>query len=159
MGTQILAKQQGLVKIKLEELVYESRRLETTRTEEIYRLREETINLFKQMEKRVYEEGAKTKAFVQLSHNVERGKEYSAEQRILDFLRFDTMEDRHIGTRPAHEKTLSWIFEETLSTDASQPHTNSVEWLKSDDSLFWISGKPGSGKSTVMKYLCTSFLH
>lgn len=85
MGTQILAKQQGLVRIKLEELVYESRRLEATRTEEIYRLREDIINLFRQMEKGVYEEGAKTKAFAQLSHNVERGKEYSAKQRILDF--------------------------------------------------------------------------
>jgi NACHT domain len=28
-----------------------------------------------------------------------------------------------------------------------------VKWLKSDDSIYWITGLPGSGKSTLMKYL------
>lgn len=28
-----------------------------------------------------------------------------------------------------------------------------MEWLQGDDSLFWITGKSGSGKSTMMKYL------
>ncbi|KAL7916222.1 hypothetical protein GGI35DRAFT_473518 [Trichoderma velutinum] len=28
-----------------------------------------------------------------------------------------------------------------------------TSWLQSDESLFWISGKPASGKSTFMKYL------
>ena len=28
-----------------------------------------------------------------------------------------------------------------------------MDWLQSDDHIFWISGKPGSGKSTLMKYL------
>jgi hypothetical protein len=29
------------------------------------------------------------------------------------------------------------------------------DWLKSDDSIYWISGKPGSGKSTLMLFLIT----
>ena len=28
-----------------------------------------------------------------------------------------------------------------------------MDWLRSDDPVFWIQGKPGSGKSTLMKYL------
>lgn len=28
-----------------------------------------------------------------------------------------------------------------------------VDWLSEGDEIFWISGKPGSGKSTLMKYL------
>ena len=28
-----------------------------------------------------------------------------------------------------------------------------MNWLRSDNRIFWISGKPGSGKSTLMKYL------
>ena len=28
-----------------------------------------------------------------------------------------------------------------------------MDWLRSDNGIFWISGKPGSGKSTLMKYL------
>ncbi|KAH7025060.1 uncharacterized protein B0I36DRAFT_387436 [Microdochium trichocladiopsis] len=30
---------------------------------------------------------------------------------------------------------------------------NFGDWLKSDDKLYWISGKPGSGKSTLVKYI------
>ncbi|ETN39405.1 uncharacterized protein HMPREF1541_05628 [Cyphellophora europaea CBS 101466] len=32
------------------------------------------------------------------------------------------------------------------------PHSF-VEWLEGDDDLFWISGKPGSGKSTLMDFI------
>jgi len=28
-----------------------------------------------------------------------------------------------------------------------------IEWLESDHKLYWISGKPGSGKSTLMKFI------
>ncbi|KAF5545951.1 hypothetical protein FMEXI_5867 [Fusarium mexicanum] len=28
-----------------------------------------------------------------------------------------------------------------------------IDWLKSDQPVYWISGKPGSGKSTLMKFL------
>ncbi|UKZ60602.1 uncharacterized protein TrAtP1_001874 [Trichoderma atroviride] len=31
-----------------------------------------------------------------------------------------------------------------------------TSWLQSDEKLFWISGKPGSGKSTFLKYLHTN---
>ena len=31
-----------------------------------------------------------------------------------------------------------------------------MDWLRSDDRVFWIEGKPGSGKSTLMKYLTES---
>ncbi|KAI0835164.1 hypothetical protein F5Y06DRAFT_276867 [Hypoxylon sp. FL0890] len=33
------------------------------------------------------------------------------------------------------------------------PWDNFSDWLKSDSSIYWISGKPGSGKSTLMKYI------
>lgn len=29
-------------------------------------------------------------------------------------------------------------------------------WLRSEQTLFWISGKPGSGKSTLTKFLASS---
>lgn len=154
MGIQVLSHQQGVVKMKLEELMYENSRLGAARTEELLQLRNDTINHFKQMEQGMNEEGAKTRAFIHLSHNVEKGKEYSAEQRILDCLRFETMEDRHVSIQSAHEKTFSWIFKEGLDAAASQPHMSFVKWLESDHNLFWVSGKPGSGKSTLMKYLC-----
>lgn len=30
---------------------------------------------------------------------------------------------------------------------------NFLEWLKADKQLFWITGKPASGKSTLMKFI------
>ncbi|KAM0524785.1 hypothetical protein ACHAPE_000888 [Trichoderma viride] len=31
-----------------------------------------------------------------------------------------------------------------------------TRWLQNEDKLFWVSGKPGSGKSTFIKYLHTN---
>ncbi|KAF4455103.1 hypothetical protein FALBO_15712 [Fusarium albosuccineum] len=31
-----------------------------------------------------------------------------------------------------------------------------VDWLRSDDPLFWIQGKPGSGKSTLIRYIISN---
>jgi hypothetical protein len=42
----------------------------------------------------------------------------------------------------AHEHTFEWIYE-----------THFAEWLRRDSGVFWISGKAGSGKSTLMKFL------
>ncbi|KAB8527785.1 hypothetical protein FH972_025437 [Carpinus fangiana] len=45
----------------------------------------------------------------------------------------------------AHASTFRWAFENAdigLQT-----------WLKTQKGLFWIQGKPGSGKSTIMKYI------
>lgn len=33
------------------------------------------------------------------------------------------------------------------------PWDSFSDWLRSDSKIYWISGKPGSGKSTLMKYL------
>ena len=41
-------------------------------------------------------------------------------------------------------------------SNASIPWVDFVQWLSDDeagDHLYWIPGKPGSGKSTLMKYL------
>lgn len=48
---------------------------------------------------------------------------------------------REIQTR--YESTFEWIFEDEGLHFAS--------WLRSPQELYWISGKPGSGKSTLMK--------
>lgn len=45
----------------------------------------------------------------------------------------------------AHTHTFDWVF--------TNPKTGFLDWLHSNKSLFWITGKPGSGKSTLMKYL------
>ncbi len=61
---------------------------------------------------------------------------------LLRTLRFKTMKARYTKVPRAHEKTLQWMFSHEFS-----------RWLALDRPLFWVSGKPGSGKSTLMKFL------
>lgn len=56
------------------------------------------------------------------------------------------MEDRHLTINAAHAKTCQWLFERTEYKD----------WLdnakrEQHDDFLWIKGKPGAGKSTLMK--------
>ncbi|MCJ1377300.1 hypothetical protein MMC17_000394 [Xylographa soralifera] len=47
----------------------------------------------------------------------------------------------------AHTETLRWLF---------KPGTEGpglLEWLEGGEGIYWIQGKPGSGKSTAMRYL------
>jgi len=61
--------------------------------------------------------------------------------------------DRHEseGTRStfSHDSTAS---AESFRDDS----TEFTRWLGSESKMFWISGKPGSGKSTLMKFIATS---
>lgn len=61
---------------------------------------------------------------------------------------------RQAAIPQAHRKTFGWVFSEP-EADGNQ-HASSpslLNWLQHGDGAFWISGKPGSGKSTFMKFL------
>ncbi|KAH8592623.1 hypothetical protein B0O99DRAFT_629379 [Bisporella sp. PMI_857] len=45
--------------------------------------------------------------------------------------------------------------EDTKNDDKNRQWSNFVRWLHDDSTLYWVTGKPGSGKSTLMKYLHT----
>ncbi|KAI1126769.1 hypothetical protein F5Y10DRAFT_206453 [Nemania abortiva] len=79
------------------------------------------------------------------------GHEANTLSLLLQSLHFDVMRSRHDGIGEAHADTFRWILEPDLK-DRSQG-TKFTRWLRSDRSLFWVRGKPGSGKSTLMKYL------
>ncbi len=73
-------------------------------------------------------------------------------QTFLNKLRYPDMEDRKGRIAQAYEKTFQWVFQD----DPSQQNrwSNFREWLESDSQLYWITGKAGSGKSTLIKYVC-----
>ncbi|KAL8947777.1 MAG: hypothetical protein Q9222_005975 [Ikaeria aurantiellina] len=63
-------------------------------------------------------------------------------------MRYRDMDAKMKDIYDADSKTLAWIWSTRFS-----------DWLKStSDEFFWISGKPGSGKSTLMKYLASTKL-
>jgi hypothetical protein len=67
---------------------------------------------------------------------------------ILESLRFDDMLRRENDITEAFGATYTWAFDAKASPLSS--------WLETDTGIFWISGKPGSGKSTFMKALATT---
>lgn len=74
-------------------------------------------------------------------------------QKYLDSLYFSQIEEREMQILDAHKKTFNWIFDEGLQTSRLK---NFATWAQSSDqadSLYWITGKPGSGKSTLMRYI------
>lgn len=78
----------------------------------------------------------------------------SKEQAILKSLCFEYMTVRHSRIVDAHAKTFDWIFEATyLHFTDPRSQIKFVEWLHSSRGIYWVSGKPSSGKSTLMKYL------
>ena len=72
--------------------------------------------------------------------------------QFLDQLRYAGMADRHEKITGAHRKTFEWIYQN--SGVSNGPESSFVKWLENGIEPYWITGKAGSGKSTLMKYLC-----
>ncbi|KAI3327824.1 hypothetical protein HD806DRAFT_335790 [Xylariaceae sp. AK1471] len=68
------------------------------------------------------------------------------QKSILQGLYFSQLKDREFAIAEAHRNTLEWIFQRSSST-------NYVKWLQEDNGIYWVAGKAGSGKSTLMKFL------
>ncbi|KAI0167441.1 hypothetical protein BJ166DRAFT_519941 [Pestalotiopsis sp. NC0098] len=81
----------------------------------------------------------------------------ASRSRVLESLKYDGMHLRRSTVKEHHPETLEWAFEERQS---NQEYGNTVptwdsfgQWLRTDDQTYWVSGKPGSGKSTLMSFL------
>lgn len=98
-----------------------------------------------------FERCLREKIFDYLTRDCELGIQYSTERTVSDLLRFDEMDDRFNSILEPHPQTFDWIFE--IRSGPSRPTPAYLDWLYTADPLFWISGKPGSGKSILMKHL------
>jgi NACHT domain-containing protein len=72
----------------------------------------------------------------------------------LQSLAYQEIDIRYDKIPTAYAKTFGWIFNK--SSPGPGDCANFVEWLETDERLFWITGKPGSGKSTLMKYILSN---
>ncbi|KAG6358431.1 hypothetical protein INS49_014315 [Diaporthe citri] len=101
--------------------------------------------------------------------------------RLLRSLKFDRMNERRNQVTSSHHNTFTWMLRDGSEVEGSQRSTEMFDhesgsswqdgrdnwelsyartswdsfsdWLRSTDSVYWISGKPGSGKTTLMKYI------
>ncbi|WAO96059.1 Hypothetical protein NCS54_01372000 [Fusarium falciforme] len=67
---------------------------------------------------------------------------------LLDSLRFDQIDARHDTIKKAHDKTCKWLLEKSEYLDWLDPGK-----LVEHHGFLWIKGKPGAGKSTLMKFV------
>ncbi|KAM0283861.1 hypothetical protein ACHAQH_002242 [Verticillium albo-atrum] len=69
--------------------------------------------------------------------------------RLRQSLAFEQLDARQGSIRKAHDKTCAWLLERQAYLDWLDP-------AKLDDhcGFLWIKGKPGAGKSTIMKFVC-----
>lgn len=72
--------------------------------------------------------------------------ELSSSGAVLEALKFEEMDVRYATVRAAHAKTCRWLFGKQEYIDWRDPDLRSQ-----NGGFLWIKGKPGSGKSTLMK--------
>lgn len=90
-----------------------------------------------------------------LSFLLATASEIPNEHKILNSLYFESINNRHSKIPQAYADTFDWMLRlESQDTGNQRVDINFVEWLQSQNGVYWISGKAGSGKSTLMKYLC-----
>lgn len=75
-------------------------------------------------------------------------------QSFLKRLHYPSMDTRRRKIEKAHSKTFEWIFSEAEDGEEVDQHQYRFsEWLREGNRPFWIQGKAGSGKSTLMKFV------
>jgi hypothetical protein len=117
--------------------------------------------------------------FTHLKSDLSRAIPSLAMRNFLSSLDFNRIHDRYDSIEQAHQKTLQWVLlaEQSASPEtsggadaspihplSSPPHetvtwSNFPSWLASSSSkekIYWITGLPGSGKSTLMRFLADS---
>ena len=75
-----------------------------------------------------------------------------AHKRLLESLYFPDIRSRQEGIEQVHRQTFEWIFEK--AGNQSRPWHHFVDWLEKGHGTYWISGKAGAGKSTLMNFIC-----
>ncbi|KID94387.1 NACHT nucleoside triphosphatase, partial [Metarhizium majus ARSEF 297] len=87
----------------------------------------------------------------QLQRHMKTTRSY---QSVLRAVRFERLKFRHERISVAHAETFGWVFEDEAAGVHGPLSLHFRKWLRSRDGIFWIRGKAGSGKSTLMKFLC-----
>lgn len=84
-------------------------------------------------------------------------------ERFLQSLKYPRFNERRNQVGDAYGASLKWIFDEDSDDSGDEGETrigiptrkwdSLPDWLSSDDTVYWISGHPGSGKTMLVKYM------
>ena len=95
------------------------------------------------------------KHFEEADRNVQRQHEEDEmkqqREKVLNSLFYHGLDERRSNVKEAAPGTLDWIFGRPDLEETTW--SNFDFWLRGKDSIYWICGKPGSGKSTLMAHI------
>jgi hypothetical protein len=75
----------------------------------------------------------------------------SIQKNLLQSLHYPAMTYRYEDVLQAHPKTFDWIF--ASRTTRQLPWSGFTNGRRNEGGIYWINGKAGSGKSTLMKHI------
>ncbi|KAI1091873.1 hypothetical protein F5B19DRAFT_456621 [Rostrohypoxylon terebratum] len=90
-----------------------------------------------------------------LSRRAQKERELQHVLRILGNGYNDISNPRYDEVHDAHQNTFEWIFCDPEKVFRVEPglKMSFVDWIREGRDIFHILGKPGSGKSTLMKFI------
>jgi hypothetical protein len=93
-----------------------------------------------------------------VSNMTKHERESLFQAQVLELIGFQHQYDREHRIVKAHFKTFHWVFtNQHREGYPGKSWSDFVSWLETDqDPLYWITGKAGSGKSTLMKFIVHS---
>ena len=149
---------QSLVARILTELSENHRRLGITTIDEAAKLREEIMHDLQQV---IEDKSKKTELCLQglankLSALMAEGNMSRKNLTIIKALLFPVIQERQSRVSTAHPGTYDWIFDASEDDALASTGLSVFDWLQGGSGVYWISGKAGSGKSTLMKHLYNS---
>ncbi|PMD32009.1 hypothetical protein L207DRAFT_471340 [Hyaloscypha variabilis F] len=86
-----------------------------------------------------------------VSDQTERRIRTTIQDQIIQSLSYPAMTNRYESLLEPHPETFEWAFHDPI--EGHHSWSNLSTWLQSGHGIYWINGKAGSGKSTLMKHL------
>lgn len=74
-------------------------------------------------------------------------------EQVKRCLHFNRLSERQSVIKEAHFATFRWIFEESGPKSETAAFASFPTWLQEGHGCYWIQGKAGSGKSTLVKQI------
>jgi hypothetical protein len=78
----------------------------------------------------------------------------NVQEEIIRSLAYPEMTFRYERIVEAYPATFEWVFRDPTADQL--PWSNFSRWLETGNGVYWINGKAGSGKSTLMKHIFDS---
>jgi hypothetical protein len=161
-GNFLVIHKQNQMMTDLEQIKKDMTSLKSDRTSDFDKILQELKGVFKTVEEDILRrEAAGASSNIPSKMNAALptifGKwlDLYTDHSMLKQLRFYAIDDRFNEISNPYPNTYAWIFNDgNMEKDpANSSNPNFANWLGSNENMYWIAGRPGSGKSTIMKYI------